>query len=129
MVAKKEDEKENGKPGTSKSPDFITKHEDYEEELRKNRPTVVLHSQKMKQLKDLLLAEKLNTHAISLHLTAQSQVANFLQKNCRLFAKFLCRYKWVRRVEATRRTLRIGRSAPDETKRAPIKTETATRRL
>lgn len=28
----------------------------------------------MKQLKDLLLAEKLNTHAISLHLTAQSQV-------------------------------------------------------
>lgn len=28
----------------------------------------------MKELKDLLLAEKLNTHAISLHLTAQSQV-------------------------------------------------------
>lgn len=38
------------------------------------RPTVILHSQKMKELKDLLLAEKLNTHAISLHLTAQSQV-------------------------------------------------------
>ncbi|XP_048517203.1 menin isoform X1 [Dendroctonus ponderosae] len=74
VVTKKEEEKENGKPGTSKSPDFITKHEDYEEELRKNRPTVVLHSQKMKELKDLLLAEKLNTHAISLHLTAQSQV-------------------------------------------------------
>lgn len=28
----------------------------------------------MKELKDLLLAEKLNTQAISLHLTAQSQV-------------------------------------------------------
>jgi menin len=28
----------------------------------------------MKGLKDLLLAEKLNTHAISLQLTAQSQV-------------------------------------------------------
>lgn len=28
----------------------------------------------MKELKDLLPAEKLNTHAISLHLTAQSQV-------------------------------------------------------
>lgn len=38
------------------------------------RPTIILHSHKMKELKDLLLAEKLNTHAISLHLTAQSQV-------------------------------------------------------
>lgn len=42
--------------------------------VKNTRPTVVLHSQKMKELKDLLLAEKLNTHAISLHLTAQSQV-------------------------------------------------------
>lgn len=42
--------------------------------LQTKRPTVILHSQKMKELKDLLLAEKLNTHAISLHLTAQSQV-------------------------------------------------------
>nr|CAD7455747.1 unnamed protein product [Timema tahoe] len=32
------------------------------------------HSGKMRGLKDLLLAEKLNTHAISLQLTAQSQV-------------------------------------------------------
>lgn len=39
-----------------------------------SKPTIILHSQKMKELKDLLLAEKLNTHAISLHLTAQSQV-------------------------------------------------------
>ncbi|XP_033230482.1 menin [Belonocnema kinseyi] len=37
-------------------------------------PKIVLYSQKMKGLKDLLLAEKLNTHAISLQLTAQSQV-------------------------------------------------------
>ncbi|CAH1104885.1 unnamed protein product [Psylliodes chrysocephalus] len=38
------------------------------------KPLVILRSQKMKQLKNLLLAEKLNTQAISLHLTAQSQV-------------------------------------------------------
>ncbi|XP_054712604.1 LOW QUALITY PROTEIN: menin-like [Uloborus diversus] len=35
---------------------------------------VTLMSQKMKRLKDLLLAEKLNTSAIQLQLTAQSQV-------------------------------------------------------
>lgn len=34
----------------------------------------MLYSQKMKGLKDLLLAEKLNTSAVSLQLTAQSQV-------------------------------------------------------
>lgn len=39
-----------------------------------SQPKVVLQSQKMIGLKDLLLAEKLNTHAISLQLTAQSQV-------------------------------------------------------
>lgn len=38
------------------------------------RPRITLYSQKMKGLKDLLLAEKLNTHAISLQVTAQSQV-------------------------------------------------------
>jgi len=69
---KEEEEKENGKPGPSKSPDFLRTDE---EEVKK-RPTVVLHSEKMKQLKDLLLAEKLNTHAISLHLTAQSQASD-----------------------------------------------------
>ncbi|XP_058790079.1 menin [Phymastichus coffea] len=37
-------------------------------------PRIMLYSQKMKGLKDLLLAEKLNTHAVSLQLTAQSQV-------------------------------------------------------
>lgn len=38
------------------------------------RPRLALHSAKMKGLRDLLLAEKLNTQAISLQLTAQSQV-------------------------------------------------------
>lgn len=38
------------------------------------RPEITLYSQKMKGLKDILLAEKLNTHAISLQVTAQSQV-------------------------------------------------------
>lgn len=38
------------------------------------RPEITLYSQKMKGLKELLLAEKVNTHAISLQLTAQSQV-------------------------------------------------------
>lgn len=38
------------------------------------KPRIILYSHKMKGLKDLLLAEKLNTHAISLQLTAQSQV-------------------------------------------------------
>ena len=38
------------------------------------RPRLHLRSHKMAGLKDLLLAEKLNTHAISLQLTAQSQV-------------------------------------------------------
>lgn len=37
-------------------------------------PRIMLYSQKMKGLKDLLLAEKLNTSAVSLQLTAQSQV-------------------------------------------------------
>ncbi|KAI5745939.1 hypothetical protein M8J76_015719 [Diaphorina citri] len=37
-------------------------------------PKLILHSQKMRGLKTLLLSEKLNTSAISLQLTAQSQV-------------------------------------------------------
>ncbi|XP_023029830.1 menin 1 [Leptinotarsa decemlineata] len=66
-------EKVNVGPSTSK----VEGHEETEKENSKTedrRPTVILRSQKMKELKDLLLAEKLNTHAISLHLTAQSQV-------------------------------------------------------
>lgn len=38
------------------------------------KPKLCLKSHKMAGLKDLLLSEKLNTHAISLQLTAQSQV-------------------------------------------------------
>lgn len=78
-------EKVNGTAAsTSKQEEEEPEAEEQEEEEAKEveeetpventRPTVVLHSQKMKELKDLLLAEKLNTHAISLHLTAQSQV-------------------------------------------------------
>lgn len=61
-------------PSTSKDEEKNTGTESIVDEEYCNRPTVILRSQKMKQLKDLLLAEKLNTHAISLHLTAQSQV-------------------------------------------------------
>lgn len=38
------------------------------------RPVITLYSHKMKGLKDLLLSERLNTQAISLQVTAQSQV-------------------------------------------------------
>lgn len=44
------------------------------EAVANSHPTTVLYSHKMIGLKNLLLSEKLNTHAISLHLTAQSQV-------------------------------------------------------
>lgn len=76
-----------GKPGTSKnvaenSPEVdITqenkpegKGEEAKEQIEDKNPTIILRSHKMKELKDLLLSEKLNTQAISLHLTAQSQV-------------------------------------------------------
>lgn len=42
--------------------------------IEKSPPKLILFSRKMRGLKDLLLAEKLNTQAISLQLTAQSQV-------------------------------------------------------
>lgn len=45
-----------------------------DEILTPKRPIITLYSQKMKGLKNLLLAERLNTHAISLQVTAQSQV-------------------------------------------------------
>uniref|UniRef100_A0A182T9T3 Menin n=1 Tax=Anopheles maculatus TaxID=74869 RepID=A0A182T9T3_9DIPT len=44
------------------------------DDMEPKRPVIVLYSQKMKGLKDLLLTEKLNTNAISLQITAQSQV-------------------------------------------------------
>lgn len=40
------------------------------------KASVILRSRKMKGLKDLLLAEKLNTNAISLQITAQSHIGN-----------------------------------------------------
>lgn len=54
---------------------------DQMEAVINSHPTITLYSHKMKGLKDLLLSEKLNTHAISLHLTAQSQV--FINKRMR----------------------------------------------
>uniref|UniRef100_A0A1B0CER7 Menin n=1 Tax=Lutzomyia longipalpis TaxID=7200 RepID=A0A1B0CER7_LUTLO len=61
-----------GDPVKNDGPKFEPK--DDEDELRPKRPVIMLYSHKMKGLKDLLLAEKLNTHAISLQVTAQSQV-------------------------------------------------------
>ena len=43
-------------------------------EVPATKPRLSLRSHKMAGLKDLLMSEKLNTHAISLQLTAQSQV-------------------------------------------------------
>lgn len=57
-------------PSTSQEP----LDPEIENDLENEKPRITLYSQKMKGLKDLLLAEKLNTHAISLQLTAQSQV-------------------------------------------------------
>ncbi|XP_018319824.1 menin [Agrilus planipennis] len=70
-TGKKNSDKEQSSPSTSRQTD-----EDQNKITTSvvTSPTVILHSQKMKGLKELLLAEKLNTHAISLHLTAQSQV-------------------------------------------------------
>lgn len=51
-----------------------TTNDNDEEDLTPKRPVITLYSQKMKGLKNLLLAERLNTHAISLQVTAQSQV-------------------------------------------------------
>lgn len=66
-------------PSTSKQVESEVKEEEKKEEVIEEthstkQTTVILYSQKMQGLKELLLSEKLNTHAISLHLTAQSQV-------------------------------------------------------
>ncbi|XP_051169974.1 menin [Leptopilina boulardi] len=52
----------------------VVVNEEIVDDSENEKPKITLYSQKMKGLKDLLLAEKLNTHAISLQLTAQSQV-------------------------------------------------------
>lgn len=69
---------------TAQSPASITEspkietpviaQEEEEDDLTPKRPVITLYSHKMKGLKDLLLSERLNTHAISLQVTAQSQV-------------------------------------------------------
>ena len=58
------DTNNNGKPES---------YDDFEINTPK-RPVITLKSRKMKGLKDLLLAEKLNTNAISLQITAQSHI-------------------------------------------------------
>lgn len=72
-----------GEPFVAPSDDALppapsTSQETVEPEIvpdtKNERSRITLYSQKMKGLKDLLLAEKLNTQAISLQLTAQSQV-------------------------------------------------------
>lgn len=50
------------------------KYEPPQDIIEPKRPEITLYSRKMKGIRDLLLAEKLNTHAISLQVTAQSQV-------------------------------------------------------
>jgi menin len=52
------------------------KMEIFDDEHTPKRPIITLKSRKMKGLKDLLLAEKLNTNAISLQITAQSHIGN-----------------------------------------------------
>ncbi|GAB0092231.1 Menin [Sergentomyia squamirostris] len=69
---KPEEKSEPEVPKSSDGPIFEPRDDD--EDLRPKRPVITLYSHKMKGLKDLLLAEKLNTHAISLQVTAQSQV-------------------------------------------------------
>ena len=51
---------------------IVPKYEPNDAMIEPKRPTITLYSRKMKGIKDLLLAEKLNTHAISLQVTAQS---------------------------------------------------------
>lgn len=52
------------------------KHDLFDDETAPKKPIITLKSRKMKGLKDLLLAEKLNTNAISLQITAQSHIGN-----------------------------------------------------
>lgn len=65
---------ENDSKSTIPSTGPVFKETADDEIIIPKRPEITLYSQKMKGLKELLLAEKLNTHAISLQLTAQSQV-------------------------------------------------------
>ena len=66
-----DDKSEAGKSDEDHSNDTNNNNDEYE---RPKRPVITLKSRKMKGLKDLLLAEKLNTNAISLQITAQSHI-------------------------------------------------------
>ncbi|ALC38587.1 Mnn1 [Drosophila busckii] len=68
--ASSEQEQREAKLEQSKQQQAVDDYDPFEIMLK--RPVITLYSQKMKGLKDLLLAEKLNTHAISLQVTAQS---------------------------------------------------------
>lgn len=72
---KEEKNKENSNDTSSTSVSGpVYKETVLDDSLMPKRPEITLYSQKMKGLKELLLGEKLNTHAISLQVTAQSQV-------------------------------------------------------
>lgn len=73
-VKKEEKSVDNDTKSTIPSSGPVFKETSDDEIIIPKRPEITLYSQKMKGLKDLLLGEKLNTHAISLQLTAQSQV-------------------------------------------------------
>jgi menin len=68
-VMKSEEDQSNDTNNNGKSESY----DDFELQTPK-RPVITLKSRKMKGLKDLLLAEKLNTNAISLQITAQSHI-------------------------------------------------------
>lgn len=68
-VTKSEEDQSNDTNNNGKSESY----DDFEIQTPK-RPIITLKSRKMKGLKDLLLAEKLNTNAISLQITAQSHI-------------------------------------------------------
>lgn len=70
-LVKSEEEQSNDTNNNGKAETF----DDFDLHAPK-RPTIILKSRKMKGLKDLLLAEKLNTNAISLQITAQSHIGN-----------------------------------------------------
>ncbi|CRL01273.1 CLUMA_CG014406, isoform A [Clunio marinus] len=68
-VLKSEEDQSNDTNNNGKSEHY----DDFEINTPK-KPIIALKSRKMKGLKDLLLAEKLNTNAISLQITAQSHI-------------------------------------------------------
>jgi menin len=72
-IVKSEEDQSNDTNNNGKAETFDS---DFDGEHSPKRPIITLKSRKMKGLKDLLLAEKLNTNAISLQITAQSHIGN-----------------------------------------------------